>query len=187
MDPHSSPSITDVWPGYFQIAANAINNTLQEEQQGFQFGFSVAQGLMPGTSPSIAAIGGPGENSVIAFQDSAGMLDYFNSASARMATGLPMMAGTSPSISATGSSSDWEIAYQNNNGSVAVYGTLGQGTLSLGMLSGTSPSITGLAGGGYQIAFQANTTALWITGSDGTRSLNLGMAPGTSPSITAIP
>ena len=33
------------------------------------------------------------------------------------------------------------------------------------MMTGTSPAITGAAGGGYEVAFQANTGNLWTVGS----------------------
>jgi hypothetical protein len=58
--------------------------------------------------------------------------------------------------------------------------------LGLGLMPGTSPSITALTGGGYQIAFQSNTGSLWSTGTAGTRNWGLGVKAGTSPSITAL-
>ena len=48
------------------------------------------------------------------------------------------------------------------------------------MMPGTSPSITGLANGGYEVAFQANTGYLYTIGSDMHGSWGLGMMPGTS-------
>jgi hypothetical protein len=50
------------------------------------------------------------------------------------------------------------------------------------MMKGTSPSIIGLAGGGFEAAFEANTTALWTTGTAGTTNWGLGMYRGTNPS-----
>jgi hypothetical protein len=38
---------------------------------------------------------------------------------------------------------------------------------SLGMMSGTSPSITTMTGGGYALAFQDHTGDLWTVGTDG--------------------
>ena len=55
------------------------------------------------------------------------------------------------------------------------------------MRAGTSPSITGLAEGGFQIAFQANSTRLWTVGRAGNYDLGLEMMAGTSPSISALP
>jgi hypothetical protein len=54
------------------------------------------------------------------------------------------------------------------------------------MMAGTSPSITGLSGGGFQAAFQANTGSLWTVGSAGSRDWKLGMMAGTSPAISAL-
>ena len=71
-------------------------------------------------------------------------------------------------------------------GDLWMYGTSGTGDTGLGMAGGTSPSIAGLAHGGYEAAFQANTGILWVTGSAGTIDTGLGMAPGTSPGIAAL-
>src|SRR5581483_8775641 len=54
-----------------------------------------------------------------------------------------------------------------------------------GMMAGTSPSITGLPGGGYEMAFQANTGRLIAYGSAGNTDTGQGMKAGTSPSIAA--
>ena len=54
------------------------------------------------------------------------------------------------------------------------------------MAPGTSPSIAGLSGGGFQVAFQANTSALWTVGSAGNRNWNLGLRSGTSPSVAGL-
>ncbi len=77
-------------------------------------------------------------------------------------------------------------AFQANTTRLWRTGPAGTGDTALGMMPGTSPSVTTLSGGGYQIAFQANTGELWTTGARGTHNLRLGMAPGTSPSITAL-
>ena len=54
------------------------------------------------------------------------------------------------------------------------------------MMTGTSPAITGLPGGGYQVAFQANTGILWTVAAAPGQNLGLGMMTGTSPAITAL-
>ena len=59
--------------------------------------------------------------------------------------------------------------------------------MSLGMMAGTTPSITALPGGGWQAAFQANTGNLWVIGTDNRGDMGLGMMAGTSPSIVATP
>ncbi|MGQ0826148.1 MAG: hypothetical protein ACT4OX_14145 [Actinomycetota bacterium] len=77
-------------------------------------------------------------------------------------------------------------AFQANTTELWTTGSRGTVNTQLGMMPGTSPSITTLSGGGYQVAFQANTGELWTTGSRGTHNLGLGMMPNTSPSITAL-
>jgi N-acetylmuramoyl-L-alanine amidase len=54
------------------------------------------------------------------------------------------------------------------------------------MRAQTSPTITALAGGGFEMAFQANTGELWTVGSAGNRNWGLGMRAQTSPTITAL-
>jgi hypothetical protein len=51
------------------------------------------------------------------------------------------------------------------------------------MMHGTSPSIAGLSGGGFEVAFQANTGSLWSVGASNHGAWNLGMMSNTSPSI----
>lgn len=73
--------------------------------------------------------------------------------------------------------------FQANTTHLWVAGSAGTGDLGLGMLTGTSPAIAALAGGGYEVAFQANTTSLWTVGTDPHGAWNLGMRTGTSPAI----
>ena len=81
--------------------------------------------------------------------------------------------------------SGYQIAFQANTTSMWTAGSLGTQDLLLGMMPGTSPSITKV-NGGYQIAFMANTGSLWTAGALGTRDLGLGMKAGTNPSIVAV-
>jgi hypothetical protein len=60
-------------------------------------------------------------------------------------------------------------------------GPTGKGDWQLGMMSGTSPSISSAG----TIAFQANTTHLWTVGPTGKGDWQLGMMSGTSPSISS--
>lgn len=55
------------------------------------------------------------------------------------------------------------------------------------MMPGTSPSVTALAGGGYEMAFQANTGNLIVFGTGGNTNTGQGMKAGTSPAIAAAP
>ncbi|HSX47704.1 MAG TPA: hypothetical protein VLF63_02930, partial [Patescibacteria group bacterium] len=76
------------------------------------------------------------------------------------------------------------MAFQANTNYLWTAGSTNNNT-GLGMMPGTSPSITLLSNGGYEVAFQANDGNLWITGSAGTQNMGLGMMAGTIPSITA--
>jgi hypothetical protein len=166
--------ISHAAPGPIGIAFEANTNNLWVANSS---GVNTAAGMMPGTSPSIAAVPGGAE---IAFQANTGSLWV----TGPLGTGdlrLGMMAGTNPSIIQV--PGGFEVAFQANTGHLWVTGTLGTADLNLGMMPGTSPSIASVATGGYQIAFQANTSALWVTGALGTVNTGLGMMPGTSPNI----
>ncbi|MDQ3369206.1 MAG: hypothetical protein M3680_27585 [Myxococcota bacterium] len=140
-------------------------------------------GMLPGTSPSIAALRGGGVQ--VAFQSNTKSL-WTVGAAGNKNWDLGLMAGTSPSITAL-TGGGFQVAFQASSGRLWTVGTAGMRDWSLGLMAGTSPSITALAGGGFQVAFQANTGALWTVGDAGGRNWNLGLAPGTSPSITGLP
>jgi hypothetical protein len=113
-------------------------------------------------------------------------------------TGQKVIASILTPAIATGLATDpsgQEIAFEANTGNLWAVGSgpnsVSIGDLRLGMMNGTSPSITALVGGGYEMAFQANTGDLWVVGFGGGRAsspgdLHLGMLKGTSPSITAL-
>jgi Ricin-type beta-trefoil lectin domain len=114
----------------------------------------------------------------------AGTTDLWTSGTAgTQDQGSTVAPGTSPAV-ATVAGGD-EIAYQTDDGDLAVAGTDGTEDTGLGMMPGTSPSIHGLLSGGYEVAFQANTGDLWVMGTSWTGDTGQGMAVGTSPSITA--
>jgi hypothetical protein len=83
-----------------------------------------------------------------------------------------------------------EIAFQSNylggnqlwNETPSAYGFMGQR-----IMSGTSPSITALAGGGWEEAYQSQNGLLVVIGTDFSFNSQLGMLSGTSPSIAASP
>lgn len=83
-------------------------------------------------------------------------------------------------------SSNFSTAFEANTNNLWNIDGSGGGDLRLGMMPGTSPSITRLATGGYQLAFQANTGSLWTTGAAGTKDWGLGMMKGTSPAIAGL-
>ena len=80
-----------------------------------------------------------------------------------------------------------ELAFQDNTGSLWVYGNAGTHDLGLGVKPGTSPAIAALSNGSYEVAFQANDGSFYLyTPGGGATDLALGMMPGTSPAITAL-
>jgi hypothetical protein len=87
---------------------------------------------------------------------------------------------------ALGSGAATEIAFQANTTSLWTVGTDNHGAWNLGMMAGTSPSVSDLTTGGYEVAFQANTGDLWTVGANTHGSWGLGMMAGTSPSIAGL-
>jgi hypothetical protein len=77
----------------------------------------------------------------------------------------------------------YEVAFQANTGSLWTDGGVGTGNQGLGMLAGTSPSITRYNTAGYETAFQGGNGDLWAQGSNGGGDLGLGMMPGTCPAL----
>jgi hypothetical protein len=62
-----------------------------------------------------------------------------------------------------------------------------QANTTAGMMAGTSPSVAGLSGGGYEVAFQSNAHDLWLRSSSGSQSdTTAGMGSGTSPAIAGL-
>ena len=81
----------------------------------------------------------------------------------------------------------YEMAFQANTFDLFDFGELANADTAQGMMPGTSPSITALAGGGFEMAFQANTGNLIVFGTAGNVNTQQGMKAGTSPSIAASP
>jgi hypothetical protein len=166
----------------YQLAFQA--NTHELIAFGASATSNTGQGMMPGTSPSVAALAGGGYE--MAFQANTGNLIVFGTG-ADINTGQGMKAGTSPSIAAS-PSGGFEVAFQANTGNLYTYNSAsGPANLQQGMDNETSPSIAALAGGGYEMAFQANTTNLIVFGAGGNVNTGQGMKPGTSPGIAASP
>ena len=80
------------------------------------------------------------------------------------------------------------VAFQANGGTLWTYAlTGGYQNTTMGMMSGTSPSVAALPGGGYVIAFQASKGELWTYSSTGEyKNTTMGMMSGTSPSVAAL-
>jgi len=80
------------------------------------------------------------------------------------------------------------VAFRDNGGNLWTAGSAGNTNWHEKVMDGTSPAITGLAGGGYEVAFQDSTGSLWTVGTGGGAdnhgNWGLGMAAGLSPAIT---
>jgi len=63
----------------------------------------------------------------------------------------------------------------------------GSGSLGVAVAEGTSPSMIGTSGLGYEVAFQGSNGDLWFTGTlVATDDTGIKMAPGTSPSLASL-
>ena len=139
------------------------------------------QGIMAGTSPSIAYV--PNHGWEAAFHAQNGDLFLWGD-DGRADTLQGMMAGTSPSIAAS-SGGGFQVAFQANNGYMYLYNsTSGALNTGLGMMAGTSPAIAYVGGKGYEEAFQANTGNLFVWGDVVSEDTQQGMMHTTSPAIT---
>jgi hypothetical protein len=179
-----TPAADAATPGY-EIAFQANTGVLWFA--GDTGAESTGASMTAGTSPNIA-VTGP-DDFISVFQD-AGTLWSAAGTGTPGSWGLAMAPGTDPAVielPEQGSlSGGVEMAYQGTNGDLWLYGRAAEGDTGLGMLAGTSPSITNLQSGGYQVAFQASTGVLWTMGTDGTYNTGEAMAAGTSPVITDI-
>jgi surface antigen len=120
----------------YQLAFQANTNEL------IAFGGSATsntgQGMMPGTSPSIAAL--PGGGYEMAFQANTGNLIVYGTGG-NSNTQQGMKAGTSPSIAAS-PQGGFQVAFQANTGNLYTYNSAtGPANLQQGMDNNTSPSI----------------------------------------------
>jgi hypothetical protein len=139
------------------------------------------QGMLAGTSPSIAAVS---QGYEMAFQANTGQLVSVGDGGSTN-WGQGMAAGTSPDITAL-SNNGYEMAFQANTNQLITMGTSGGTNWGQGMKPNTSPAITTLSNGGIQMAFQANTGNLITIGNATSSNTGLGMMGGTSPDITAL-
>ena len=142
---------------------------------------STGQGMMAGTSPSIARLAGG--SYVEAFQSSTGYL-YVWGAGGGYNTGQGMMAGTSPSITGT-ADGGWTVAFQSNTGYLVMWGPNGGYSTGQGLKAGTSPAIAA-TGTAWTVAFHSSTGYLYMWGPNGGYNTGQGMMSGTSPAIAGI-
>jgi hypothetical protein len=183
-----------------------ITGTLSGGQPVMVRGYNTKQGMMDGTSPSIASLGGG--DFQIAFQANTTELVTVNDSKTYMLggynTGQGMMKGTSPSIAAF-RDRGFQIAFQANTRQLVTI--LGDGNDETGlrggfntgrkMNAGSSPSIAAAQIGPwsvFRIAFQTDAGRLQrVTGYEFDTRLSDAngawwpMAPGTSPSIISAP
>jgi hypothetical protein len=83
----------------------------------------------------------------------------------------------------------FKAVFQANTNTLAGYSNSGSNfTTTLGMMPGTSPSVTTLSDGTFEAAFEANNDLLGLSHlGGGTLNTNEGMDSGTSPAIAALP
>jgi hypothetical protein len=177
----TSPAVTALTDGSWEIAFQANSNTLWTiGGAGWkQWGL----GMMPGTSPSIAGLSSGGYET--AFQGATG--GYLWTAGTADTTNnlRGLNPASSPSITALGSS--YEMSFEANTDVLFTASPGCYDQSQFGMSGATSPSVAGLAGGGYEYAFAANgSDDLWTYGSLGGGDTGLRAASGTSPSIVAL-
>src|SRR6201999_3743429 len=96
---------------------------------------------------------------------------------------------TIPGGSAPAPGCAFRAVFEANNNLLGGYSSSGSNfTTTLGMMSGTSPSVTTLADGTFEAAFEANTGNLALNHlGGGTLNTHEGMLQGTSPAIAAPP
>jgi hypothetical protein len=137
---HTSPAITQLPNGGYEVAFQANTGVLWTAQSGASGGTNLSQGMMAGTSPSITVQSGGYE---IAFQANTGSLITFGTTTDKNWK-LGMMAGTSPAITSFPSGGNqYEVAFQANTGQVWTVGQDDHDAWNSDntTAAGTSPSI----------------------------------------------
>ena len=148
--------------------------------------FTTPQGMMAGTSPSVALL--TDGTYQAAFEANNDDLALTHLGGGTLAPGLGMDKGTSPAIAAL-PSGGWVAAFQDNDNKLYLYDSAGHKiNTDLGMDPGTSPAIAVQPGGAYKVVFQDNDNVLAGYNSSGSNfTTTAGMQPATSPAITALP
>ncbi|GAA1900194.1 hypothetical protein [Lapillicoccus jejuensis] len=197
--PGTSPAIAALAGGGYEVAYQTSGGALAVV--GTRGTKTYPLGMMPGTNPSIVAL--PQGGTEIAFQSNAGTLWTVGDAGGRN-WGFGMCRTSSPSITTQGKASYTvaaDITYTDckdvlysphPSNSVWTVGPGGVKDWKVGILQGTSPSITRLEGGGVELALATNFTGtppnadLWTIGAAGYKDWNIGVGK-SSPAITAQP
>jgi surface antigen len=144
---------------------------------------NLGYGMASGTSPSVAALSDGSYE--VAFQNSLGTLDLWNSSTGVTGVGYGLASGTSPAITAL-NGGGYEVAFNSGVGYLDLWNySSGVTGVGYGVAANTSPSIGALsATGGFEVAFvnSLGTLDLWNY-SSGITGLSYGLASNTGPSI----
>ena len=137
-------------------------------------------GMMPGTHPSVSALG---SGAFVAAIEANTSVLWIAGADGTGPIGLPMWPGTSPSITIMRNGM-WAIAFQGSDGNLKV---TNQGNPSNPVTYGpmnhqSSPTITEEPLGNVEVAYESASNELMLAG-DVQEPTGLFMRPGTSPSI----
>jgi hypothetical protein len=136
----TSPSITGLANGSYEVAFQANTGSLWTLASGASGGRNLSLGMMAGTSPSLTSQGT--SNYEIAFQANTGSLWLVSSNNVGHNQSLGMKGGTSPSIFAVGSGSQYEVAFQANTGILWTVGADNHDSWNVAIAAATSPGIT---------------------------------------------
>jgi hypothetical protein len=140
-------------------------------------------GVAPGTSPSIAALDGGGQQ--VAFQANGTHYLYVTGPAENRQTNYLMKSNASPSIAGL-VGGGYLAAVEGIDNHLWIYGTVPIGQTVDVLAPNTNPSIAGTTDGGYEVAVQGTDNNLWLYGTQFSGPMNVAMQPGTSPSITAL-
>ncbi|MBV9929398.1 MAG: hypothetical protein JO013_00420 [Alphaproteobacteria bacterium] len=134
-------------------------------------------GMMPGTSPSVALVGG---DVSYAFQANTGAL-WVNGAG----TPCLMAAGSSPSIAAFPNGT-WLVAFADRDGTLTTWDGTDANPFQAQVAPGTNPVLAAAGDASFQIAFHAADGTLQLAGPDGVAATGKAMMAGTGPGIAAL-
>ncbi|MHA6759553.1 hypothetical protein [Streptacidiphilus sp. PAMC 29251] len=185
---NSSPSVTALSNGGFQVAFAGSDGFLWEYGAAAERRVGAGLDVAPGTSPSIAAASSGGyEIAFHALGDQLWTVD--DNVGHPNPDGFHVLTATSPSVTSL-PSGGYQIAFVGLYDSLLwEAGTAGdfRASAGLGVAAGTSPSITaGPYGVGYEIAFHAQGDHLWsVTPDNVGHDLGTALSAGTSPTIAS--
>lgn len=138
----TSPAITALTDGGYQVAFQANTGSLWTVHSGAAGGRNLALGMMAGTNPAITLQ--PNGSYEIAFQANTGVLWTVSSDAMGHNWNLGMKPGTSPAITNGPTGGNFEIAFQANTGQVWTVGEDNHNAWNSdnSTMPGTNPSIT---------------------------------------------